>query len=158
MKAKTLFTLVLLLGLASTAFAQKPLRDVKTVQVDATVIANKDKVKVEGAENLVQDSLRNALKTSNFEVGEAPIRAHIVLEEFNSGNTAKRVLVGFGSGRSTVDGRLIISDASGKELANVKLRVRGNLLFSGYQGNDTQRRQATAAFDQRLVEELAKLK
>ena len=38
-------------------------------------------------------------------VEEAPIRAHIVLDEFSSGSTAKRLLVGFGSGRSTVEGK-----------------------------------------------------
>ena len=146
---------------SSAGLAQRAavLRDVKAIKVTATVVADPKKVKEDFAPNLVQDSLRNALKSSNFEVSdEASVTAHIVLEEFSSGNTAKRMLVGFGSGRSTVEGRLIFQDASGKELSNTQIRVRGNLLFSGYQGDNTQRRQATTAFDQKLIEEIARLK
>ena len=134
------------------------LRDVKTIQVNPTVVKNPDKVKEDFAATMVEDSLRNALRDANFEVSDAPIRAHIELTEFTSGSTAKRFLVGFGAGRSTVDGRLIFQDQDGKELANVRIRVRGNLLFSGYQGGNTQRRQASNAFDQRLTEEIARLK
>jgi hypothetical protein len=134
------------------------LRDIKTIQVDATVVSNPDKVKEDFAPVMVEDSLRNALKNANFEVADAPIRARIILEEFSSGNTAKRLLVGFGAGRSTVAGRLVFEDDKGEELASVQIRVRGNLLWSGYQGGNTQRRQATNAFDQRLMEEIARLK
>jgi hypothetical protein len=67
------------------------------------------------------------------------------------------VLVGFGAGRSTVEGRMVFTDTKG-ELANVRIRVRGNLLFSGYQGDNTQRRQATNSFEQKLQEEIARLK
>jgi hypothetical protein len=156
----SLLTLAGLLIVASSASAQRAtiLRDVKTVQVNATVVPNPEKIKEDFAPNVVADSLRNALKMSNFEVGDAPMRAHIVLEEFTSGSTAKRVLVGFGAGRSTVAGRLVFSDAQGKELYSVPVKVRGNLLFSGYQGGNTQRRQATAAFDQKLIEEIARIK
>lgn len=132
--------------------------DVTTVQVEPTVVANPDKVKDESAAKVITDSLINALRSSNLEVGESSVRAHILLEEFSAGSAAKRVLVGFGSGRSTVAGRLIFTDASGKELANVRIQVRGNLMFSGYQGNDTQRRQASNAFDEKLVEEITRLK
>ena len=135
------------------------LRDVKTIQVTSTVVPQGAKVKEDFAPTLVQDMLRNALRDSNFEIADtAPVSAHIVLEEFSSGNTAKRMLVGFGSGRSTVAGRLVIEDADHKELANIRMRVRGNLLFSGYQGGNTQRRQATSSFEQKLVEEIARLK
>jgi hypothetical protein len=134
------------------------LRDVKTIQVDPTVVPNSEKVKEDFAPNLVQDALRNALRDTNFEVGDAPIKAHIVLEEFSSGSLAKRFAVGFGAGRSTVAGRLIFQDAEGKELANVRIRVRGNFLFGGYQGGNTQRRQATNSFDQKLIEEISRLK
>jgi hypothetical protein len=136
-----------------------PLRDVKTVQVDPTVIPNPEKVKEESAANLMQDSLRNAFRSANFEVAEsAPIRAHIVLDEFTSGSTAKRFLVGLGAGRSTIDCHLVLQDADGKELKSVKIRVRGNLIWSPYQGNNTQRRQAVNSFDQRLLEEIEKMK
>ena len=143
---------------AGSAQPARILRDVKTIQVDATVVANKDKVSEDFAPVLLEDSLRNALKNANFEVGPAPMRAHIVLDEYSSGSTAKRMLVGFGAGRSTVDGRLVFEDADGKQLASVHIRVRGNLLWSSYQGGNTQRRQATNAFDQRLMEEIARLK
>jgi hypothetical protein len=36
--------------------------------------------------------------------------------------------------------------------------VRGNLIFSPYQGNNTQRRQAVSSFEQRLLEEIEKMK
>jgi len=149
--------LILVVGVAQ-AQTPKPLAGVKTVQVDPTVVPKADKVKEEHAANQVADSLRNALKEANFEVGEAPIRAHIVLDEFTSGSTAKRFMVGFGAGRSTVDCLLVIQDSQGKELASPRIRVRGNLIFSPYQGNNTQRRQAVSSFEQRLMEEIEKMK
>ncbi len=136
----------------------KPLAGVKTVQVDPTVVPKPERVKEEHAANQVADSLRNALKDANFEIGDAPVRAHIVLDEFTSGSMAKRFMVGFGAGRSTVDCRLVIQNADGKELASRRIRVRGNLLFSPYQGGNTQRRQAVSSFEQKLLEEIEKLK
>ena len=77
-------------------------------QVLPTLVVNPDKVKEDFAPNLVQDSLRNALRDSNFEtVDDAPVKAHILLEEFSSGSAAKRFLVGLGTGRSTIAGRLV---------------------------------------------------
>ena len=135
------------------------LRDIKAVQVNPTVVANPEKVKEDFAANLMQDSLRNALRNANFETPEAAtVKAHIVLDEFSSGSTTKRLLVGMGSGRSTVDGRVVFQDADGQELANVRIRVRGNLMWSGYQGSNTQRAQATNSFDNKLMEEIARLK
>jgi Domain of unknown function (DUF4410) len=157
---KATFALGLVLILAS-AFAQNtpPLRGAKTVQVDPTVVSDPQKVKDESAPNLVLDNLRNALRTANFEVAEsAPIRAHIILDEFTSGSMAKRFWVGMGAGRSTVTCRFVLQDAEGKELANVRIHVRGNLAFSPYQGNNTQRRQAVSSFEQRLIEEIEKMK
>ena len=149
--------LLLVVGFVQ-AQTPKPLAGVKTVQVDPTVVPKAEKVKEEHAPNQVADSLRNALKDANFEIGDAPIRAHIVLDEFTSGSTAKRFMVGFGAGRSTVDCRLVIQDSEGKELVNRRIRVRGNLIFSPYQGNNTQRRQAVSSFEQRLLEEIERLK
>jgi hypothetical protein len=156
----SLMLLLLFVGFSTEGTAQRVriLRDVKTIQVNPTVVSQPDKVKEDFAPTLIEDSLRNALKNANFEVGTAPIQAHIELDEFTSGSTTKRVLVGFGAGRSTVDGRLVFKDGTGKELATVPIRVRGNLAWSGYQGGNTQRRQATNAFDQRLMEEIARLK
>jgi len=153
---------VVVVGSSSVAQAQKAavLKGVKQISVEDTVIGDREKVKEDFAPTLVADSLRNALRSSNFEVVDsaAPVRAHIVLDEFSSGSTAKRFIVGMGAGRSTVDGRLVFQDLNGRELANVKIRVRGSLAFSSYQGGNTQRRQATDSFEQRLVEEIARLK
>jgi len=136
-----------------------PLRDVKAVQIEPTVVPHPEKVKEESAPNLMQDSLRNGFRSANFEIADvAPVRAHIVLEEFTSGSTAKRFMVGFGAGRSTIDCHLVLVDADGKELRNVNIHVRGNLVWSPYQGNNTQRRQAVNSFDQRLLEEIEKMK
>jgi hypothetical protein len=161
MKWKMLLLVALLVASSSPGFAQRAavLRDVRAIQVDPTVVANPDKVKEDFAANLIQDSLRNALRSANFETPEsAPVKAHIVLSEFSSGSTAKRFLVGMGAGRSTVDGRLVFEDGDGKEIANVRIRVRGNLMWGGYQGSNTQRAQATNSFDRRLMEEIARLK
>lgn len=136
-----------------------PLRDVKTIQVEATVVPVPGNVKEPSAPNMVQDSLKNAIRTANIEIADsAPVRAHIVLEEFTSGSTAKRVLIGMGAGRSTVTCRLVLLDAEGKELANTKIHVRGNLVWSPYQGNNTQRRQAVSSFEQKLLEEIERMK
>ena len=81
-----------------------------------------------------------------------------VLNEFTSGNVAKRLIVGLGAGRSVVDTRLVVTGEGGRELANVKIRVKGSFLFNAYQGGDTQRRQATTSLDQKLAEEIARLK
>jgi hypothetical protein len=136
----------------------KPLAGVKTVQVDETVVPNPSKVKEDHAPNQVMDSLKRALRDADFEVGESPMRAHIVLDEFTSGSMAKRFMVGFGAGRSTVDCRLVLQDAEGKELFNKRIRVRGNLVWSPYQGGNTQRRQAVNSFEQKLLEEIEGLK
>jgi hypothetical protein len=156
--SKLLVLTVVVVMVASVAHAQKPLAGVKTVQVDPTVVPKAEAVKEEHAPNQVADSLRNALRNANFEIGEAPVRAHIVLDEFTSGSMAKRFVVGFGAGRSTIDCRLVLQDADGKELASKRIRVRGNLIFSPYQGDNTQRRQAVSSFEQRLIEEIEKLK
>ena len=156
----------LCLMLASLAVAvekpkgEKPklLEGVKVVQVDPTVIAKPENVKEDHAANQVADSLKRAFRDADFEIGDSPIRAHIVLNEFTSGSTAKRFMIGMGAGRSTVDCNLVIQDAEGKELYNKKIRVRGNLAWSSYQGGDTQRRQAVNSFEQRILEEIEGLK
>jgi len=135
----------------------KPLAGVKTVQVDPTVVPKADKVKEEYAANQVADILRNALKNSNFEIAEAAIRAHIVLNEFTSGSRAK-LMIGFGAGRSTVDCGLVIEDSQGKELANRRIRVRGNPVSSPHQDNQTQLQQTVSSFERRLLEEIEKMK
>lgn len=153
-----IISLLLVAGAIATEKTNKVLAGVKTVQVDETVVPNPSKVKEDHAPNQVMDSLKRALRDADFEVGESPIRAHIVLDEFTSGSMTKRFMVGFGAGCSTVDCRLVLQDADGKELFNKKIRVRGNLIWSPYQGGNTQRRQAVNSFEQRLLEEIEGLK
>jgi hypothetical protein len=132
---------------------------VKAVQVNPTLVVNADKVKADSAPLLLQDALRNALRNASIDTPDkAPIRAHLVLDEFTSGSTAKRLVTGFGAGRSTVDARLVFQDEEGRELANTRIRVRGNLIWGAYQGADGQRSQAVNSFDERLMEEIARLK
>jgi hypothetical protein len=134
------------------------LRDVKTIDVLATVVPNPSKVKEDFAPVLVQDALRKVLEDARFAIGPGEVTAHIVLEEFTSGSTAKRLLVGFGAGRSSVAGRLVFTAQDGRELATVRIKARGNALFAAYQGGDRQRAQATSGFEQKLMEQVARLK
>jgi hypothetical protein len=152
--------LMLLLSVAQAVekTKEKILAGVKVVQVEVTVVPNPERIKEQHAPNQVADSLKNSLRYADIQVGEAPIRAHIVLNEFSSGSTAKRVLIGLGAGRSTVDCLLVFTNAEGKELYSKQIRVRGNLMFSPYQGNNTQRRQAVNSLEQRLIEEVEALK
>lgn len=159
---QSILTSLIILCLVTTGVAEdkthKVLAGLKTVQVDETVVPNPANVKEDHAPNQVMDSLKRALRDADLEVGESPIRAHIVLDEFTSGSMAKRFMVGFGAGRSTVDCRLVLQNAEGKELFNKRIRVRGNLIWSPYQGGNTQRRQAVNSFEQRLLEEIEGLK
>jgi hypothetical protein len=135
------------------------LENVRKIQVDPTVIEQPEKVKDTVAANLVRYSLRAAVRDALLEEGPSPIRAHIVLDGFSSESRTKR-LIGFGTGRSTstVDGRLVIQDASGKELASVIIHVHGSVASSPSDGNNTQGRQPTSDFQKRLLEEIERLK
>jgi hypothetical protein len=137
--------------------ASHPLREVKVVQLESTVVSNPAKVKEDYAADMLRDNLKRALQSAGFEIGDSPVKVHLVLDEFTSGSTAERFLVGFGAGRSAVDTRLVVSDGE-KEAATVHIKVRGNLALSPYEGGNTQRREAVNSFEQRLLEELYKLK
>ena len=69
MRTKIVATL-LVLGLAGESLAQGNaiLRDVRVIQVEPTVVPNRDKVKDESAAGLVEQSLKNALVRSSIEV------------------------------------------------------------------------------------------
>ena len=153
------FHVLLFLAVTSTASFCSPggvLENVRKIQVDPTVIEQPDKVKDAAAANLVRYDLRAAVRDGRFEEGDSPVRAHFVLDEFSSEGKAKR-LIGFGSGRSTstVNGRLVIQDASGKELASVKIHVHGTVAFSAREGDNTQ---AASDFERLLFEEIERLK
>lgn len=135
-----------------------PLTGVKAIQVDPTVVSNSERVKEAWAANWVHDKLVAALQETGFQTGDAPIHANIVLDEFTSGSMAKRFLVGLGAGRSSITANMILEDASGKHLSATRIHVRGALIFSPYEGGNTQTRQAENSFQQKLVEEIEKLK
>ena len=111
------------------------------------------------AANLAHYNLRAAVRDALLEEGDSPIRAHIVLDEFSPEGGVQR-LMNLGTGRSirTVDGRLVIQDASGKELASVKFHVRGSVAFGPGDGNNTPGRQAASDFEQLLLQEITRLK
>jgi hypothetical protein len=157
--------LVFILLSASICFAQTkpskvaahPLHDVKVIQIESTVVSNPAKVKEDYAADMLRDNLKAALQSAGFEIGDSPVKVHLILDEFTSGSTAERFLVGFGAGRSTVDCRLVVADGE-KEATTVRIRVRGGLAFSPYEGGNTQRRAAVNSFQQRVIEEIYKLK
>jgi hypothetical protein len=136
------------------------LENVTRIQVDPTVIEQPENVKEPVAANLVRYNLRAAIMDARFEEGDSPIRAHIVLEEFFWESKAKRMTVDLGTGvrTGTVEGRLVIQDASGKELSSVKIHMRGSVAFSPGEGNNTQGRQATSDFEKLLIREIESLK
>jgi len=162
--AMRIFPVLFFVAVTSTAAFCSPgnvLENVTKIQVDPTVVGQPDKVKDPTAANLVRFDLRAAIRDAHFEEGASPIRAHIVLDEFSSESKAKR-LIGLSGGRTAsntiMDGRLVIQDASGKELASVKVHVVGSVAFSPPdQGSSTQG-QATSDFERRLLEEIDKLK
>jgi hypothetical protein len=135
------------------------LENVRKIQVDATVIEQPEKVKDPVAANLVRYNLRAAVRDALLEEGDSPIRAHIVLDEFSAEGGAQR-LMNLGTGRSirTMEGRLVIQDSSGKELASVKFHVRGSVAFGPSEGNNTPGHQAASDLEQRLLEEITRLK
>jgi hypothetical protein len=62
-----------------------------------------------------------------------------------------------GAGRCSITCRLVLQDASGKELSTTRIHVRGDLVWSSYEGNNTQRRKVVSSFDQRLLEQIEKM-
>jgi len=106
------------------------LENVRKVQVDPTVIERPEKVKDPIAAELVRYDLRAAVWDALMEEGDSSVRAHIVLQEFSRQSSAKR-LSDMGTGQSvhTVVGRLVVQDASGKELASVSIKMRGSVAF-----------------------------
>jgi hypothetical protein len=157
-----LFHVLLFVVATSTAAFCSPggvLEKVTKIQVDPTVVEQPEKVKDAIAANLIRYNLRAAVKDAHLEEGESPIRAHFVLDEFTSESNTKR-LMGLTGDRdaSTVDGRLVIQDATGKELASIKIHLRGSVTFSQVGGDNTKGRQATSDFEQRLLKEIEGLK
>lgn len=153
------FRTLLLVGATATAAFCSPagvLEMAKTIQVDPTVIEQPDKVKDPVAANLVRYNLRAAVRDADLKESDSSIHTHFVLDEFSPQGSMKRVL-SYGTGRSncTVDGRLVIADASGKELASVKIHVRGSVSFNS---GDGIKPQATSDLERNLREAIESLK
>ena len=106
---------VLVLFLVCLPAKAGPLTGVKSVQVDPTQVPDPGKVKETWAANWIHDQLAAALQQTGFQAGDAPIHAWVVLEEFTSGSTAKRVLVGMGAGRSSITATIVFQDTAGAE-------------------------------------------
>lgn len=158
---RTFPILVFVITISTAAFCSPGgvLEKVTKIQVDPTVIEQPGKVKDPLAANLVRFNLRAAVKDAHLEEGDAPIRAHFVLDRYSSESTTKR-LMGISGDRhaSTLDGRLVIQDTSGKELASINIHLHGTVEFSQADGNNTQGRQTTSDFEQRLFQEIERLK
>jgi hypothetical protein len=153
---------MLFVASASTAAFASPggvLEKVTKIRVDPTVVEQPDKVVGTVAPNLARYNLRAAVKDAHIEEGDSPIRAHIVLDEYSTESPARK-LIGFGTGRSvcTVDGRLVIQDADGKELASVKIHLHGTVAFSAGEGSDNTARHPVSDFEQLLTKEIEGLK
>jgi hypothetical protein len=82
----------------------------------------------------------------------------MVLQEFTSGSTARRVLVGAGPGHCTVACQLGLQDASAEELPSKKIRVRDGLALNSYRGNNALRRRPTSSLDRRFLVQIEKVK
>ncbi len=146
-------------SMASFCYAGGVLANVKKIQVEPTVIEHPEKVKDAVAAKLVRYDLRAAVKDAILEEGESPIRTHFVLDEFSSQGATKK-LMNFGTGRTirTVDGRLVIQDATGRELASVKVHVRGSVALDPDEASNAQGRRPVSDLEQRLLEEIERLK
>ena len=147
--------LALCIFLPLASYAQHITATSKIVSVGPTVIGNSDKVKDPSAATMFETALRNVLVRSGFIIGDSPTRMYLVLDEFTSGNAAKRALVGFGPGRSKVSVRLVV-ERDGEPSRTVKIETRGRLMFSAYEADEGQRRHALNEFEQRLAREIAK--
>jgi hypothetical protein len=153
--------LALLVSSAAAAFCSPAgiLESVKTIQIDPTVIEQPDKVKDAVAADLVRYDLRAAIRDALFEEGISTVHAHFVLDEFSRQGASKR-LADLGTGRSTriVEGRLVIQDANGGELASIKIHVRGSVAFDPGQESNTQGHKPASDLEKSLLAEIEKLK
>jgi hypothetical protein len=130
------------------------------IQVDPTVVEHPENVNDKTAANLARYDLRAAVRDAHLEEGQpADILAHIVLDGFSSESRARQV-IDMGSGRSicTVDARLVFEDASGKELANIKIHVRGSVVPVQGDAAAPQGREPTSDLERRLLREIEALK
>ena len=161
---KKAIAILLALGSASLPQAEHtnpiaPLREIKEIQVLPTVINDAKKATNPDAAAMTEKALRRAILVNELQVAEsAPMKARVILDEFSGGSFAKRFVIGYGAGRSTVDCRIELLDQSQNEIASVRVRVRGDITWGAYQGKTTQTKQAVNKFEQALMDEIEKWK
>jgi hypothetical protein len=155
---RTVLFVMALTSAALTAFAGV-LEKAAKIQVDPTIVEHAEKVDDPMGANLVRYDLRAAVRDAHIEEGASPIRAHFVLDEFSSESRAHRI-IDMGSGRSvcTVDGKLVFEDAGGKELASVRIHVRGSVVSAQGEGNTAQGHAESSDLERRLLKEIEGLK
>ncbi len=144
---------------AGPCFPAGVLQNVKTIQVDPTVVEQPDKIRDTVAPELVRYDLRAALRDALLQEGASSIHAHFVLNEFSRLGASKRI-ADFGTGRNnrTVEGKLVFQDASGRELAVVRIHMRGSVAFDPGQESTTQGRRPASDLEKCLLDEIEKLK
>jgi len=71
-------------GTTTDKVTSHPLHDVKTVQVKPTVVSNPSGVKEDYAADMLRDNLHAALNSAGFEIGDSPMKAHLVMDELTS--------------------------------------------------------------------------
>jgi hypothetical protein len=154
--------LLFIVATSTLAFCspQGVLEKVTKIQVDPTVVTNPEKVKDPAAPNLLRFSLRAAVMKAHFEEGSSPVRIRIVLDEFSSAKGKVKRVLDLGASRmdDLVDGKLVVQDASGRQLASREIHFRGNLGLNPDDNADPQHRLATSDFEQVLIDELLRLK
>lgn len=158
--AASLVLTLAVLASAATLFSSGGLLERTTrIQVDPTVVEHPEKVNDSVAPSLVRYDLRAAVHDAHIEEGPAPIRVHIVLDEFSSEGTAHK-LIRMGSGRSlcTVEGTLVFEDAAGKQLAAVRIHLHGSVVAEQGSGNDVPGHQAVSDLERLLEKEIETLR
>jgi hypothetical protein len=162
MRIFRLFLFVFVTSSAALGAPRGVLENITKIQVDPTVVEHPDKIDDEIAASLVRYNLRAAIHSAHIEEGVSPVHAHIVLDGFSSESTTRKVLLDMGSGQDlcTVDGRLVIVDAGGKELANIKIHVHGRAVFADAEANPVfaDGRNPTSDLERRLLREIEALK
>jgi hypothetical protein len=157
-----IFLVPLFIAVTSTIAFGSPdgvLTRVKEIRVDPTVVEQPDKVKESVAPNLVRYNLRAAVRDSHLLEGDSPVRAHMVLDGFSSEGPAKHVLdLDTGKNTCTVDGKLVIEDDTGKELASVPIHVHGSVDFGLPPAGDSESHQVTSDLEKRLLAAIGSLK
>jgi len=148
---------IFILAVGAVAQEAPALRGVGAVKVLSTEIPKPKEVKVQGSAVAAEDALREALKASEIEItNDARVRAHLVLDKISVVGSPRRRLLGIASGRSSVQGRLVLQDADGKELLNKKLNAENSILSDP--GFTSEAENLMSELRRKIQEEIARQK